>query len=230
MDEKTTQLLNEAVNATQTNSVAHCFPNDVQALVTQGLIEVNDSIRETREDGQFTGRVAMRATQAGIAAAQNQVAATAEVPAPAPVAPAPAPVAPAPVAAPVAPAAVEPAVEAAAAAPAEGGTGGFAIVSGFVPPKKQTRRVVKAKYPFADLDNGGAFFVPATEERPDPKKSMASTISSANNKFKEFEPSRYFKSFAVLKGEKFGDVVADQDGCYVVRMDEARPATVEAAE
>lgn len=222
MDDKSKQLLQEAGNATQTNSVVYCFPNEVQGLVTEGLVEVNDGLRETREDGQFTGRVAMRATQAGLAALQNQVAAAS----PAPAAPAPAPVAPAP--APAAPAPVPAATE----APAEEGgatesASGYAIVDGFVPPKKQTRRVVKAKYPFADLENGKAFFVPATEDRPDPKKSMASTVSSANNKFKEFEPPRYFKSFAVLKGEKFGNVVAEQDGCYVVRMDEARPATTQ---
>lgn len=225
MDDKSKQLLEAAVNATQTNTVAYCFPNEVQVLVNEGLVEMNDTIRETREDGQFTGRVAMRATQTGLAALQNQAAAETSAPAPAPIPAAPVPAAPAP--APAAPAPAPAATEASA----EGGTtesaSGYAIVDGFVPPKKQTRRVVKAKYPFADLENGKAFFVPATEERPDPKKSMASTISSANNKFKEFEPQRYFKSFAVLKGEKFGNVVAEQDGCYVVRMDEARPEPTE---
>lgn len=40
-------------------------------------------------------------------------------------------------------------------------------------------------YPFSALENGQSFFVPATEAKPDPAKSLASTVSGANRRFSE---------------------------------------------
>lgn len=40
-------------------------------------------------------------------------------------------------------------------------------------------------YPFASLEVGQSFFVPATEARPNPAKSLASTVSSAGNRYAE---------------------------------------------
>ena len=58
----------------------------------------------------------------------------------------------------------------------------FALESGFaVPPSK--RGGVKADiYPFAKMAVGQSFFIPATEDRPNPTKAMASTVSSANKR------------------------------------------------
>ena len=39
------------------------------------------------------------------------------------------------------------------------------------------------RYPFSLLNVGQSFFVPATEENPDPGKSMASTVSSASKRY-----------------------------------------------
>lgn len=40
-------------------------------------------------------------------------------------------------------------------------------------------------YPFDDLNVNQSFFVPATEDKPNPAKSLASTVSSANARYAE---------------------------------------------
>lgn len=40
-----------------------------------------------------------------------------------------------------------------------------------------------SKYPFATMENGQSFFVPATEEMPNPAKTLASTASTAKKAF-----------------------------------------------
>lgn len=40
-----------------------------------------------------------------------------------------------------------------------------------------------AKYPFDNLEVGQSFFVPATEEHPDPAKSLASALTNAMKKY-----------------------------------------------
>jgi len=45
---------------------------------------------------------------------------------------------------------------------------------------------VKASlYPFAQMKIGQSFFIPATAERPNPAKALASTASSASKRFKD---------------------------------------------
>ena len=46
-----------------------------------------------------------------------------------------------------------------------------------------TRVGAAAKYPFAQLELGQSFFVPATEAQPAPHKSMASTVATAAKRF-----------------------------------------------
>ena len=66
-------------------------------------------------------------------------------------------------------------------------------------------------YPFDQLPAPGAdgsfsfFFVPATSERPDPVKSLASTVSSANARFATPDPSG--KTRTVTRGPKKGEIV-----------------------
>lgn len=47
-------------------------------------------------------------------------------------------------------------------------------------------------YPFDELPVNGSFFVPATEQRPNPAKSLASTVSSATKRYEGAEPARKF--------------------------------------
>jgi len=42
-----------------------------------------------------------------------------------------------------------------------------------------------AIYPFDEMQVGQSFFVPATADRPDPAKSLASTVSSATRRYSE---------------------------------------------
>lgn len=43
-------------------------------------------------------------------------------------------------------------------------------------------------YPFGQLEVGQSFFVPATDEKPNPAKSLASTVSSATKRYAEVIP------------------------------------------
>lgn len=43
-------------------------------------------------------------------------------------------------------------------------------------------------YPFATMEVGQSFFVPATDDKPNPAKSLASTITSANLRYSEEIP------------------------------------------
>jgi hypothetical protein len=64
----------------------------------------------------------------------------------------------------------------------------FPIISGFVqPPAKKRGKVGGAptQYPFAELQVGGSFFVPNTDEMPNALKTMGSTVSSKNMHYSE---------------------------------------------
>lgn len=94
-----------------------------------------------------------------------------------------------------------------------------------------------SKFPFATLDLGDAFFVPASETMPNPAKSLAVTVNAANRmhativgerlvkrkgidcKMPAYEYSKKFIVFSVSKGDKVGDFVATADGALVSRID-----------
>lgn len=61
--------------------------------------------------------------------------------------------------------------------------GGFALETGFEPEAVKRLSGKQAVYPFEKMEIGVSFFVPATEARPNPAKSLASTISSANKRY-----------------------------------------------
>lgn len=50
---------------------------------------------------------------------------------------------------------------------------------------KSSRRTRTSAFPFDKLEVGQSFFVAATEARPDPAKSLASTVNGANARFSE---------------------------------------------
>lgn len=118
-------------------------------------------------------------------------------------------------------------------APAAASTGAathatYTVHPGFQAPAKSNRRPggTGRTYPFESMELNSYIFVPATEKRPDPKKSLASTISSANKRFKDFSPQRYFRTYRAQEGQKFGELVAPSNGAYIVRVDPpvAKPA------
>lgn len=62
----------------------------------------------------------------------------------------------------------------------------FNVVGGIEMPKsKRGGGKTGALYPFETLEVGQSFFVPATAERPNPAKSLASTVSSATQRYAE---------------------------------------------
>lgn len=127
------------------------------AMVDGGLIEVNGAI--TKGD-----QIAARATEAGIALWQENVRALMTSDPDGQEAPEEAPT-PAPT-------------------PGDGGevSGGYQIETG-VPIPAKVRRTRQTEYPFDQLNVGDSFFVPATEERPDPTRALASTVASASKRY-----------------------------------------------
>lgn len=98
-------------------------------------------------------------------------------------------------------------------------------------------------YPFDDLNVGQSFFVPATADKPEPAKSIASTATSAAKRFAEpvknpdgspvmeeytvrgetktREKLNYTRRFAVKsveKGKTYGEWTAPENGALVQRV------------
>ncbi len=71
--------------------------------------------------------------------------------------------------------------------------GGFEIVTGVTLPTKAGRGRREAVYPFDKLaEIGHGFFIPATEAKPEPWRTMNSTVNSANKRYKDAQPQRVF--------------------------------------
>lgn len=174
---------------TQTTGPAgFCYsPAEVNApLEAAGLVEVKADMADEN------GHLATRASTAGIAYVAERsgpfAGAPAAVPAPAwtpVVVAAPAEVAPVAVAVPALAAAVAdaaaPVVHRTVTKPPEGG---FRLVAGVAPPPVTRGFGSRASvYPFASLEVGISFFVPANDVRPNPAKSLASTVNSATARY-----------------------------------------------
>jgi hypothetical protein len=97
----------------------------------------------------------------------------------------------------------------------------YDVQEGFKLPVNAAKRasVGGRAYPFDTMPLNGAIFIPATEARPNPKKALASTISSANKRLFDAEPRRFFKLVRATAGQRFGDIVAPADGAYIVRIE-----------
>lgn len=195
-------LLKLTAEATQQNGVVYKTPAQMTALATAGLVEGNAAFVDPAQPGA----IAFRATPTGLTAAQNYAAAASTPPAAAPVAAA----APVPGQPPVA-------TPAPASVPVQAHQTG----SGFVLPEKVLRRPSNnvRTYNFESLNIGDWIFVPATEKKKDPKKSLASTISGANKRYENFSPRRYFKAVRAIAGQQFGSVTAPSNGAYIVRVE-----------
>lgn len=93
----------------------------------------------------------------------------------------------------------------------------FALIEGAVLPEGRAPRS-SSVYPFETMNVGQSFFVPATEDKPNPAKSLASTISSANKRFsKEGADGRKFTVKPVKSGVAYGAFTAPADGALVQR-------------
>lgn len=61
----------------------------------------------------------------------------------------------------------------------------FAVVADIPMPGASRGGRGSETYPFDSLEKGQSFFVPATESKPNPAKSLASTVTSANERYAE---------------------------------------------
>lgn len=122
----------------------------------------------------------------------------------------------------------------ATAAPATGATGAspFAIIKGATLPTARGGRS-SVLYPFDDMETGDSFFIPATTEKPNPAKSLASTVSAATKKFAEntgttkvtpkgntipvLKNTRVFSVKAVKGGVALGEFTPPSDGALIQR-------------
>lgn len=198
-------LLKQGASAVQTGQAVYAPQAHLAGLQTAGYVEVNVA----NVDG--AGAVQFRASPSGSAFLASLPPAP---PVPAAAAAWGASPPPAPVAAPVQPVTV---------------AGGFQVGGGFVIPTKATKKAATGgtrSYPFESLDINGWVFVP---NRPgmnkkgqphDAKQSLASTINSANKRYAETNPRRFFRTFRAKAGQDFGGgIVAPSDGAYIVRVE-----------
>lgn len=207
LSEQDKATLKTVVDATTINSFVYLSAAVAAGLESAGYIVGNPAVVDADNN------VAYRATEAGAMALFTAQQATPPAP----------PVPPAPVVPPAAPfvppvmALQKPKAATPAASP-------FSIGQGFQRPVRKSRKVAGnpgagRNYPFEQLELNGYFFVPATEKRPDPKKSMAGTISGANKRFKDHNPPRYFVTERATAGQVFGEIVAPSNGVYVIRVE-----------
>jgi hypothetical protein len=64
----------------------------------------------------------------------------------------------------------------------------YAILTNAVPPISKRGNKgggAKTQYPFDKMEVGNSFFVPVSEKHTDPSKTLASTVSAANNRYSE---------------------------------------------
>lgn len=96
----------------------------------------------------------------------------------------------------------------------------FVTGSGFVPSPSRGGRG-RSIYDFDGLAIGGFIFVPATDDKPNPAKSLASTVSSAT---KRSAPKK-FGVQSVEAGKVYGEFTAPANGAVIYRAADTAPAT-----
>lgn len=93
----------------------------------------------------------------------------------------------------------------------------FAIVADVsIPAAKRGGRTGTESYPFAQLPLNGSFFVPKTDSRPEPVKSLASTVATANDRYSketgEVRVNRKGNEVPVKEAERRFEMRAMADG------------------
>jgi hypothetical protein len=213
-------LLNRIVTATNANSFIYTKGEDNAAMLVSGLIEVNNALKND------AGEVATRATADGVAYVaalpkdENSEADAAND------------------------AANSGAVVINNQSETEGNSNmnqnvatmsaatlavtasSFAIDNDIPPPSGSKRRVGGEKYPFDALQPGQSFFVPATDDNPNPAKSLASTVSSATARYAVEVPGETETvTRHVYKTDEGGKRVKGEDGSYI-KTGQVETATV----
>lgn len=155
-------ILSAAVAATSENSHIYTSGRDQTVLVKAGYIETNEAI--SNAEG-----IATRATESGIAFIKDSESSVEE-----------SNVAETGAEDERVDASDETYVET-VAKPAEAK---FVIASNIeIPEKVKAKRKSVTAYPFDSLEIGQSFFVPASDKKPNPAKSLASTITTANDRY-----------------------------------------------
>lgn len=90
---------------------------------------------------------------------------------------------------------------------------GFEILSDIPLPAKARRSGPTGKYPFDALEVGKSFFIPATAEKPEPWKSLQSTVTAAQRRYAVEEGTRVNRN---------GDTVANLKPVRRFRLDKFR--------
>lgn len=93
-------------------------------------------------------------------------------------------------------------------------TSAFAIITNAVlPASKRGNRLgsgAPAKYPFATMEVGNSFFVPATADTPNPLKTLGSTVAVQNHRYSE--PTGEVKKVERTKRGEKNRAVLDANG------------------
>lgn len=108
----------------------------------------------------------------------------------------------------------------------------FVTGTGFVPSQARGGRG-RSIYDFDSLEVGGFIFVPASQDKPNPAKSLASTVSSATQRYAEktgetkknkkgedvpvLRETRKFNVQSVKSGVAYGGFTAPADGAVIYR-------------
>lgn len=166
------QLLSSIVAATLGGGFMYCQTTDVAELVQRSYVEQNPGMTDQN------GAVATRATDAGVAYIQNMNAGQSSAPVADQASQASQPVA-----------AVTSTAAPASAAPMTSTQSSYARAAFKPPVKEKATRTVSEKYPFGNLNPPAAdgtcdaFFVPKTEDVPEPNKTLTSAASAANRRY-----------------------------------------------
>jgi hypothetical protein len=95
----------------------------------------------------------------------------------------------------------------------------FVTGTGFEPSAPRGGRG-RSIYDFDGLAVGGFIFVPATTDKPNPAKSLASTVSSASKRSKP----KVYRVQSVKGGTAYGSFTAPADGAVIYRAADVAPA------
>ena len=82
--------------------------------------------------------------------------------------------------------------------------------------RRRSSRGAGEKYPFDSLEVGKGFFVAATEKMPEPVKSLASTVSSAQARYAEETGEMETVTVKDYEVDENGKRVKDEDGRWIV--------------
>lgn len=188
LNSKQRKLLERIVKATAEHGFLHVDEKEAAPLVAAGLIEVNPSMKD--EVDNVAARAIMAQQSNDNQAGANEAAPNTNTEGTQAMT-----------------------AQSPAATPAKTG---FTIASVALPAAKRGGRQGET-YPFDQLEIGQSFFVPATADRDNPAKSLASTVTSANERYSEvvageFRVNRKGREVPVTKQLRTFSIRSVEDG------------------